>query len=243
MKFSNQLIKATFLRRYKRFLADVVLASGETVVAHCPNTGSMRHCMVEGSECWVSRSTNPKRKLGYTLEVITAEFGGMAGINTARANAIVYQALLDKRITELHEFHHIAKEVYFEQSRTRFDFKLLDDSENVLWLEVKNLTMAVGGGLGMFPDAVTERGQKHLRTLMDAKASGARAMLLFCVQHTHIDRITTADTVDPAYAALLLEAIDSGVEVLAYRVNMSRDAFSIDKSLPIVFGNDVNTIS
>lgn len=236
MKLDPKLIAGRFVRRYKRFFADVEIVGGagsELVTAHCPNTGSMKHCLVEGSECWISRSDNPKRKLTYTLESVSAEFGGMAGVNTSRTNKLVKEALLARTIPELSDYAAIQSEVKFGQQSSRLDFHLSNDQEQC-WVEVKNVTMGLEGGVGAFPDAVTERGRKHLYELAYALEQGHRAVLFYCVQHTDISRIRPAWEIDPAYCETLKEVMDKGVEILVYGVSMTRSAFKIAHKLPFV---------
>lgn len=238
MKFTPPLIQGRLKRRYKRFLADVELEHGELVVAHCPNTGSMTNCLVENGVCWLSRSDNPKRKLAYTLEAVTAKYGGMAGINTGMANKLVYEALELGRIKELSLYGKIEKEVSFGQEKSRLDFRLsgsdcdANDRRSGCYVEVKNLTLGMENRLGMFPDAVTTRGAKHLRELARAKQQGNRAVLLFCVQHQGIDRVTPAREIDPDYYQALMEAKDQGVEVLAYKASLSPNEFVLEESVP-----------
>jgi sugar fermentation stimulation protein A len=235
--FEPPLLQGYFQRRYKRFFADVILDSGEAVVAHCPNTGSMKNCLVEGGRCWVSTSDNPKRKLKYTLEAVTAKHGGMAGINTGRTNKLIAEALGNSVITELSMYTTIESEVRFGEENSRLDFCLsmgsgLDIPAQSCLVEVKNLTLGRKRGLGAFPDAVTSRGTKHLRELLFARQQGYRAVLLFCVQHTAVDHASVAGDIDPVYASTLQEVVSEGVEVLAYGTRMSRDAFVVDHPIP-----------
>ena len=236
MNFNPEFQKGRLLRRYKRFFADIEVdrdGEVETIVAHCPNTGSMRNCLVIGSECWFSASNNPKRKLKFTLEAVTSEYGGMAGVNTARANALVWEALESKRIAELAEYAHIQKEVRFGEQNSRLDFRLsTEGAEPDCLLEVKSVTLGMGDGLGMFPDAVTARGRKHLEELMLAVQQGHRAVLLFCVQHTHIERLEPAWERDPEYCKTLGEAMDAGIEVLAYKAVVTPQCFKVERRIP-----------
>lgn len=242
MRFDPQLIKGRLIRRYKRFLADVEIDTAEgpkLVVAHCANTGSMRHCLVPQSECWLSLSDNPKRKLAYSLEAVTSEFGGMAGVNTSRANKLVAEALAAEKIPELSGYDDIRPEVKFGEQNSRLDFCLSSQEQQCL-VEVKNVTMAISDdskntiGEGAFPDSVTERGRKHIGELVYAVNQGHRAVLLFCVQHSRIERVRPAWNIDPDYAQTLVEAVEAGVEVLAYRVSMSREEFIMTQRLDFV---------
>ena len=240
MKFDPPLLQGRLQRRYKRFFADVILDSGELVVAHCPNTGSMKNCLVKDGVCWLSESDNPKRKLKYTLEAVTAEFGGVAGVNTGRTNKLVAEALKNNRIKELSEYSVIEPEIRFGEENSRLDFRLRRSPEaekpaDICFVEVKNLTLGLEGGLGAFPDAVTSRGAKHLRELLLARQQGYRAALFFCVQHTGVNRATVAKDIDPTYAETLLEVTNAGVEVIVCGTRMSRKEFVIDGAIPFTF--------
>lgn len=234
MKFTEPLLKGYFKKRYKRFFADVELETGELVVAHCPNTGSMTNCLVENGVCWLSKSDNPKRKLGYTLEAVTSKYGGMAGVNTGRTNKLVAEALELGSIEELLGYSEVKSEVRFGEEKSRLDFMLSDPAQSLpdCYVEVKNVTLAMPDKLGMFPDAVTTRGAKHLRELARAKHQGYRAMLFFCVQHQGIEQVRPAKEVDPEYYQTLVDVCREGVEVVAYSVTMSRDEFIVRGRLP-----------
>lgn len=226
MQFSPELRSATFLRRYKRFLVDVRLDNGEEITVHCPNTGRMTNCLVEGSPCWLSDSQNPKRKYRYSLEWVTTQAGCWAGVNTHRANALVVEAIQGNKISELGEYDVLDTEMPYGEEKSRIDI-LLSRGAKQCYIEVKSVTLEGDEGVGYFPDAVSSRGQKHLRELITMKERGHRAVLFFCVQHTGIRVVRGADHVDPLYAALLREAVDRGVEVIAYGVSFSPDKAQI----------------
>jgi len=239
VKFDPPLLQGRFQRRYKRFFADVILDSGELVVAHCPNTGSMKNCLVKDGCCWLSESDNPKRKLKYTLEAVTSEFGGMAGVNTGRTNKLVSEALNDSLIDELRAYSVIESEVRFGEENSRLDFRLSRSAEavnpeDICYMEVKNLTLALEGGLGAFPDAVTSRGAKHLRELLLAKRQGYRAVLFFCVQHTGIDRVEPAMEIDPEYGKTLVEAAAAGVEIMAWQASINAREIRLVREVPVI---------
>lgn len=220
MQFPEPLIEGRLIRRYKRFLADVRLPDGEEATAHCPNTGSMLGCQPENARVWLSRSANPKRKLPYTWELVEAAPGQLACVNTARPNAQAREAVEAGRVTELAGYPVVRSEVRYGSEKSRIDLHLSGhDHHPDAWVEVKNVTLAEQGQ-GYFPDAVTTRGQKHLRELMAQAAVGERAVLLFVVNHTGIDTVRPADHIDPTYGALLREAHSAGVEVLAYRAEL-----------------------
>lgn len=206
---------ARLIQRYKRFLADVALPNGDIITVHCPNTGSMKNCLLPDGPCWYSTSTSAARKYPQTLEIVTTPQGHLAGINTARANGLVECAITAGVITELRSYTSMRREVVYGNEKSRIDF-LLENESGKCYVEVKNVTLMEGDGQGLFPDAVSERGSKHLRELMQMKLEGHRAVLLFCVQHTGIQWVEPADLIDPVYGKTLREAIAQGVEVIAY---------------------------
>lgn len=230
------LIPATFLRRYKRFLADVQLADGSVETVHCPNTGAMTNCLVADSPCWLSLSANPKRKYRYTWEIATAPGGHRAGINTARANSLVQAAIEAETVPGLQGYRQIAREVRYGGEGSRIDFLLDDHPERPAqkcYVEVKSVTYAEADGRGLFPDAVSARGSKHLRELAAMAQTGERAVLFFCVQHTGIEWMEPADGVDPAYGRALREAVACGVELMAWRARLSPEAICLDQEIAV----------
>lgn len=236
MKISPAFEQATLLKRYKRFLTDIRLASGEELTIHCPNTGSMKNCWAAETPCWFSRSNDPKRKLPGTLEVTTTPDGFLTGVNTHRPNKLVREAIENGTITELQGYESIRPEVKYGEENSRIDLLLTragkEDAEERCYVEVKNTTLGVGDGRVLFPDAVTTRGTKHLRELMGMVAQGHRAVLVFCVQHSGAESIAPADDIDPTYGATLREAVAAGVEVLAYGCSISPSEIVIDQRLP-----------
>ncbi|MEQ9545849.1 MAG: DNA/RNA nuclease SfsA [Marinobacter sp.] len=220
MNFSQSLIKGKLVRRYKRFLADVLLEDGSEVVAHCPNTGSMLGCQPDNARVWLSESDNPKRKLRYTWELVETSPGELACINTARPNAQAREAVEAGRVRELAGYGLCRTEVRYGEEKSRIDLHLSGHAELAdAWVEVKNVTLCEDGR-GFFPDAVTTRGQKHLRELMAQVAKGDRGVLMFVVNHTGITSVRPADHIDATYGALLRDAVSAGVEVLAYRADL-----------------------
>ncbi|KKN11482.1 hypothetical protein LCGC14_1026110 [marine sediment metagenome] len=223
MKFPEPLIEGRLIRRYKRFLADVTLPDGTEVTAHCPNTGSMLHCQPTDGRVWLSRSDNPARKLPYTWELVETAQGALACVNTARPNAQAREAIEAGRIHELVGYSHCRPEVRYGEEKSRIDLLLSGHKTKPdAWVEVKNVTLEENGQ-GFFPDAVTTRGQKHLRELMAQVVLGDRAVLLFVVNHTGIETVRPADHIDPHYGQLLRQAWGAGVEIMAYRANLARD--------------------
>lgn len=213
-----QLTSGILRRRYKRFLADVELATGETVVAHCPNTGAMRAVNVPGCRVWLAPSTNPARKLAWTWELIELHQPEghvvLSSVHTGRANAIVEEALRAGQIPELAGYATLRREVKIDGAR--LDFRLDDPHRGSAYVEVKQVTLKESDGHGYFPDAVSARGTRHLEALARLAAEGHRAVLLFCVAHTGIAGVAPATHVDPLYAQTLRRVSREGVEVLAY---------------------------
>jgi len=231
MKIAPPLFSATFEKRYKRFFADVRTPSGELLTLHCPNTGSMKNCLVEGSPCWYSLSDNPKRKLPGTLEIVTSSQGNLAGVNTSRPNYLVREVIEADLVPELQGYNQIRTEVRYGEEKSRIDLLLEDRSLGQCYVEVKNVTLDMGDGLATFPDAVTSRGTKHLRELMAMVAAGHRAVLFFCVQLTGVQRMEVAAEIDPGYAATLSEAVAAGVEVIAWRASIGADQIVLDQPI------------
>lgn len=246
MKYVPSLKPATLLRRYKRFIADIVLDTGEEVSVHCPNTGSMKNCIIENSPCWYSESANPKRKYPYTLELVTTASGHLAGINTGLANKLVKEAIDNNRIQELVGYECIRSEVRYGEEKSRIDFLLQSPNRADCYVEVKSVTLGadvnsldgdskvIDAGLGLFPDSVSARGSKHLRELILMKEQGYRSVLVFCIQHMGIERVSPADEIDPVYGQTLREAISKGVEVFAYKSSLNKDEIKIDRQVSVV---------
>lgn len=234
MHFHPQLEEGRLLRRYKRFLADIELANGEQLTIHCPNTGSMLNCMVEGGQVWFSRSNDPKRKLPGTWEISQTPQGRLACINTGRANALVEEALRAGLIAELAGFTALRREVAYGEERSRIDFRL-EYPHGVAYVEVKSVTLGYPGSpVAAFPDAVTQRGAKHLRELAALARQGVRAVQLYCVNLTGIEAVRPAEEIDAAYAQALRAAVADGVEVLAYGIRLDAGEIFIDRRLPVL---------
>jgi sugar fermentation stimulation protein A len=233
MRFSPELEEGRLLIRYKRFLADIETASGELITIHCPNTGSMFNCMLPGGRVWFSRSNDPKRKLPGTWEISETPQGRFACVNTGRANKLVEEALLAGVIPELNGFTSLKREVAYGVENSRVDFRL-DYPTGPAFLEVKSVTLGFDDStVAAFPDAVTQRGAKHLRELAALAREGVRAVLLYCVNLTGIEAVRPAEEIDAAYAAALRDAVAAGVEVLAYGVHLTPDEVRIDRRLEV----------
>lgn len=230
MNFEKPLKSAKLVKRYKRFLADIELPNGSVETIHCPNTGSMKACDGPGSLIWFSTSNNLKRKYPHTWEIIENEQQHFIGINTHRANKLVAEALSNKVIKELSYYSDIKSEVKYGEQNSRVDF-LLSEKDEHCYVEVKNVTLAETN-IAYFPDAVTERGRKHLQELALMREQGHRAVLLFCVQHTGVAEVRVAQTIDPNYAETLKNVIARGVEVLCYQAEISPSAITLKNKLP-----------
>lgn len=213
-----KLQQGVFLKRYKRFFADIEW-NGRTIVAHVPNTGSMKSCGEAGADCLFSVSDDPKRKLKYTLEMIRAESGAWVGVNTATPNRVVRGALEARLLPHWSDVASVHPE-YKITPETRFDFMLECADGARCFVEVKNVSMAVGG-VARFPDAPTERGRKHLRELMRLVGEGHAAELVFFVQRGDVTSFGAAGDIDPEYARLLDEARTAGVRVTPVRAALS----------------------
>ncbi len=233
MKFDPPFEPAVFIRRYKRFFADVVLPDGSPLTIHCANTGSMQYCQEAGTPCWFSRSDNPRRKLPGTLELVTTSNGLLAGVNTARPNRLAAEAIRSGVISELRGYMNMRAEVRYGNEKSRIDL-LLETNTEQCFVEVKNVTLEARDGLARFPDAVTARGTRHLRELMRMVGEGQRAVLLFCVQLSGIDKVTVAADIDAGYAETLREAMAAGVEVLAYGCKLQPDEIAVDRKLSFI---------
>jgi len=248
MQYDGPLVGGRLIKRYKRFLADIVLDSGEEITAHCPNTGSMKHCAEPGSRVWLWDSlpsgAAAKRKYRYSWEWVEIAGRYKACINTARPNQLVAEALAAGNITELAGDFQIQPEPKVADGRLDF---LLQAETSAVYVEVKSVTLLdypqpehpdASDGWGSFPDAVTARGLKHLRRLAELRQQGYRAVLLFCVPHEGIARVRPARAIDPAYAAALAEVVEQGVEVLAYQAQFYADerGLELGKRLPVDIG-------
>ncbi len=236
MQFDN-LIEARLLRRYKRFLADVELPGGEIITAHCPNTGAMTGCAEPGARVWLSTSTVKTRKYPNTWELVETP-SGLACIHSAKANQVVREAFADGLISGFEGYPDIRTEVKYGKG-SRADL-LLEGAQGRVFVEVKSVTLCRPGGLGAFPDAVSERGRKHLRELQSVLDDGTDAVLFFCVFHDGIKSVCAAGDIDPRYRDALAEAMAAGVQVLAWRADISTTGIELRRELP--FALDPSTV-
>ncbi len=216
INFSTELIPGKLIRRYKRFLADVTLNNGDVVTAHCTNSGSMKSCLEEGAEVYLSPVNDPKRKTKFTWEMIKID-GNWVGINTSMPNMLAFEWIKNGVIPGLEGYTHVKREVTFGDSR--FDIFAENDKEKC-FIEVKNVTLKEGD-FALFPDAKTTRGQKHLQTLIKVKESGMRAVMLYIIQRTDVNIFAPERKIDPDYAKLLVEAHGKGVEIFPFQVQVS----------------------
>jgi sugar fermentation stimulation protein A len=229
MQLPAPLLEGVLLRRYKRFFTDVELPDGTVVTAHTPNTGSMKQCAVPGLRVLISEANDPKRKLQYTLELIrVGEY--WVDTHTLRTNRVVEEALRNDRIEELTGYQVTPE---FKIGDSRIDFLLEREGEKVL-VEVKNVTLLKGEATACFPDAVTTRGQKHLRELFEAKQQGYRAVIFFLVQRGEATEFSPADDIDPEYGRLLREVVAGGVEALAYKTLVTREENKVTQQIPVL---------
>lgn len=234
MRFAQPLEQGRLVRRYKRFLADIITDDGEALCIHCPNTGSMLNCMGEGARVWFQRSNDPRRKLPGTWELVETPQGRLACVNTARANPLVEEALLNGQIAELAGFTALKREVAYGVENSRVDFRL-DYAGAAAFVEVKSVTLGFADtAVAAFPDAVTVRGARHLRELAALARAGVRAVQLYCVNLSGVEAVRPAGEIDPVYAAALQEAVTAGVEVLAYGVELSPLELRIGGRLPVL---------
>lgn len=232
MQFTPSLQRATLVQRYKRFLADVITPDGTELTLHCPNTGAMTGCATPGDTVWYSTSENSKRKYPHTWELTQTQTGALICVNTLWANRLTKEAIEQGRVSELSGYSTLRSEVKYGAERSRIDFMLQADSRPDCYIEVKSVTLAEKD-FGYFPDAITERGQKHLRELMSVAAEGKRAVIFFAILHSAITRFSPARHIDAKYAQLLFEAQRKGVEILVYKAELSADSMTLIEPLTV----------
>lgn len=229
MYFPQPLIHGILIQRYKRFLTDIQLDNGSIVVAHCTNSGTMKSCLENGAEVFLSPVTDPNRKTKFTWEMILIN-GKWVGINTAWPNLLAFEAIKNNEIKKLSGYTFVKREVTFADSR--FDV-YCENAQEKCFVEVKNVTLKEGD-FALFPDAVTSRGAKHLQTLIEAKKQGYRAVMLYIVQRMDVSKFGPASSIDPLYAKALQTAVENGVEVLVMQAEVSPKGIFLNKELPMV---------
>ena len=227
MKFKERLLQGSLIRRYKRFFVDIK-HQNRTIIAHCPNSGSMLGLLRAGNKVWFSESNNPKRKLKYTLQIIEVE-SKLVGINTHLTNKIVLESLKTKKIQSLSKFTEIKPETKFS-SNTRFDF-LISNNKEKCFLEVKNVTLVREANTAEFPDAITSRGTKHLMELIEAKKKGYQSYLLFLIQREDCKLLKIAKDIDVNYKNAFDLALKNGVKILCYDCKLSAEEIRINNQI------------
>jgi sugar fermentation stimulation protein A len=227
MIFPNKLIHGHLIKRYKRFLADIKLDNNTEITAHCTNSGTMKSCLENGAEVYLTPVNDPKRKTKFTWEMIKIN-GDWVGINTGNPNKLAFDAISAGTIPELAGYTNVKREVKFGDSR--FDVFAENDNEKC-FIEVKNVSLKEGR-YALFPDAVTTRGQKHLKTLMEVKATGMRAVMLYIIQRSDVEIFAPAKEIDPQYATLLKQAVAAGVEVIPMQAKVTPEKIELVKKLP-----------
>ncbi|AFJ48279.1 DNA/RNA nuclease SfsA [Shimwellia blattae] len=231
MEFVPPLRQATLIKRYKRFLADVVDTRGEVFTLHCPNTGAMTGCATPGDTVWYSTSDSKTRKYPHTWELTQTAAGDLICVNTMRANTLAKEAILAGRIAPLSGYPHLRQEVKYGAEGSRIDLLLQADDRVNCYIEVKSVTL-LDNQQGYFPDAVTERGQKHLRELIKVVEGGERAVLLFTVLHSGINQVSPARHIDTRYGQLIDEARHKGVEIFAWKAELSWQEICLKMPVP-----------
>lgn len=239
MQFNPPLESATLIKRYKRFLTDIKLPDGSERTIHCANTGAMTGCATPGNTVWYSTSDNAKRKYPNSWEISETDKGHRICVNTARANQLAVEAIENKTIVELLGYNALRTEVKYGSENSRIDILLEDNEKPPCYIEVKSVTLldeqeTSTEGQGFFPDAVTTRGQKHLRELTEMVESGNRAVLLFTVLHSGIEKVSAAHHIDAKYSLLLTQAQDAGVEVLCYKAELSNTQIQLKQSVEFI---------
>ena len=228
MEFQASLLEGILVRRYKRFLADIQLNTGEMVTAHCPNSGSMMGLMDPGNPVHLSIGTNPKRKLKYTWEMVKSD-GVWVGINTNHPTRLVTEGFESGQIPEFASYQSLRREV--TSGNSRLDLRLTG-AQGALWVELKNVTL-VSNGVARFPDAVTTRGQKHVQELTELCKRGEPAAIFFVIQREDVEFLTPADAIDPKFGRLLREAVRQGVSILAYSWKVTPEAIRMLRKVPV----------
>ncbi|WP_086970818.1 DNA/RNA nuclease SfsA [Vibrio coralliirubri] len=239
MHFNPPLEPATLIKRYKRFLTDIQLPDGSERTIHCANTGAMTGCATPGNTVWYSTSDNAKRKYPNSWEISETDKGHRICVNTARANQLAVEAIENETIVELLGYNALRTEVKYGSENSRIDILLEDNEKPPCYIEVKSVTLldeleTSTKGQGFFPDAVTTRGQKHLRELTEMVESGNRAVLLFTVLHSGIEKVSAAHHIDAKYSLLLKQAQDAGVEVLCYKAELSSTQIQLKQAVEFI---------
>ncbi len=230
MNFENELISGELIKRYKRFFVDIKIKN-KVITAHCPNTGSMLGLLNKGNKVWVTKTNNIHRKLKYTLQIIEVN-GKKVGVNTHLTNKIFYEALLDKKIINLDKQDKILSEKKFSE-KTRFDFLIKKNNKDI-FIEVKNVTLSREKNIAEFPDAVTQRGSKHINELIEAKKKGFDVILAFIIQREDCQKFKIADDIDPEYKKLLTFALKKSLKIICYDCKFLAKGIKINKKIKFI---------
>ena len=230
MKFTKALIKGKFVKRYKRFFADVKVIKS-IITAHCPNTGSMMWLLNENNDAWVSKNDDPKRKLKFTLEILKSK-NNLIGINTHLANKLVLEGLKNNSFLEFKNLENIQTEIFYNKE-TRFDF-LVSKKNKKSFIEVKNVTLIRDNKNSEFPDAITTRGSKHIKTLIEASKKGYQCYVLFLVQISNCKYFKIAKDIDKEYYENYKYAKKVGVNFIAYNCKIGSKEIKVDKKVKII---------
>ena len=235
MRFPSALIEGRLIKRYKRFLADVELGTGEIITAHCANPGAMLGLTAPGSRVWLSRSANAKRKLPLSWELIEVDLGqgpALVGINTSSPNGAVAAAIETGLVPALSGYASLRREIRYAEN-SRIDILLEDPKRPPCYVEVKNVHLMRETGLAEFPDSVTARGAKHLKALAQTVSQGARAVMVYFIQRGDAERFALAQDIDPAYARAFTEATAAGVEALAIASTVTLEGLAPPRGVPL----------
>ena len=232
MKFSNNLIKAKFVKRYKRFFSDHILENGQLVTAHCPNTGAMTGVAKEGITSWLSESHDPKRKLKWTWE-LTQENNTIVGVNTHNPNKIIQEAINNNEIKELLNYKSLKREVKYGVN-SKIDIFLQDDNKPNCYVEIKNVHLSRKKGVAEFPDGITSRGTKHLKELANVAQDGGRAVMLYLIQRNDCNYFKIAEDIDVEYGKAFIAALNAGVEVICLDTILNTNGINIGKNIKLV---------
>ena len=230
MNFENKLISGLFVKRYKRFFVDIKI-NDKIITAHCPNTGSMYGLLKKGNKVWISKSSNPNRKLKYTLEIIEDK-SSKVGVNTHSSNKIVHHALQNNLIDEFDNISEIKTEMKFGLN-TRFDF-LVSNKKDKSFIEVKNVTLSREKSLAEFPDTVTARGLKHINELLKASKKNYKIFILYLVQRDDCKSFTVAKDIDPNYATALAKAVKNKLNILCYDCKFSSKGIKLNNKIKFI---------
>jgi sugar fermentation stimulation protein A len=231
VRFNTPLTFGVLIKRYKRFLADVELDDGSVITAHCPNTGRMTTCAEAGWRVALTDSNNPKRKHRFTWELVHNGDCWIC-VNTGRANQMAFEAICDKIVPEFADYEEVKREQTFGNSR--FDL-LLRKGEELCYIEVKNVTLLADDGCYAFPDAVTERGRKHLNELVNVVKAGHRAAMLYVIPRSDGTAFRAAHEIDPQYAEALSAAQNAGVEIHAWQAMVSPEEVYLDRRVKLAW--------